>query len=137
MDKASFKIEKYDHWIRVEFQRGTEVTPEVLMAAMDRENAVYEVKGRYHLWDFRGCHPSPDFGYDAMHRVVEHIENRPGAADWSDKTALLVDESIQYGLSRMFQILVDGYPTQVGIFKEEEAARLWIGQKLISKGSLP
>jgi hypothetical protein len=29
-------------------------------------------------------------------------------------------------MSRMFQLLMDGYPTQIGIFKDEATAIRWI-----------
>jgi hypothetical protein len=110
------------------------VTPDLIIDAMDRENELYSFRGRHDLWDFRGCHPGPDFGYDAMSRVVEHIEIKYGGEDWSVKTALLVDDTIQYGLSRMFQILVDGYLTRINIFQNEADARHWISKRLDSKG---
>ena len=133
MESRLYKIEKQDHCILVEFEKGMEISPDVIIEAMDHENELYEIKGRYDLWDFRGCFPTPNFGYDAMSRVIEHIiSNYSG--NWSDKTALLVDDAIQYGLSRMFQILADGYPTHIGIFQDEADARLWISQKLTSEG---
>ncbi len=132
MDSKLYKIEKQDHGIKVEFKRGTEITPDMIIEAMDHENELYEIKGRHDLWDFRGCYPTPSFGYDAMSLVVEHIASNYGG-NWSDKTALLVDDTIQYGLSRMFQILVEGYPTHIGIFRNEDDARLWISQKLNSE----
>ena len=101
---------------------------------MDRENDLYEIKGRCDLWDFRGCQPSQNFGYEAMNRLVEAIKSRTGGGPWSDKTALLVDDATQYGLSRMFQILVDGFPTQIGIFMDEAEARDWLGRRLDAKG---
>ena len=133
MDNRLYKIEKQDHCIRVEFKKGEEISPDVIIEAMDHENELFDIEGRHDLWDFRGCFPSSNFGYDAMSRVVEHIAANYGG-NWSDKTALLVDDAIQYGLSRMFQILVDGYPTHIGIFQNEDDARNWISQKLNSEG---
>jgi hypothetical protein len=133
MDKRIYKVEAIDQIVRVEFQKGAVISPDVIIEAMNYENELFDIKGRYDFWDFRGCRPSPNFGYDAMSRVVEHITlNYNG--NWSDKTALLVDGSTQYGLSRMFQTLVDGYPTHIGIFQNEDDARLWISQKLNTEG---
>jgi hypothetical protein len=133
MDNRFFKIEEKDQCIRIEFQKGLEISPDIIIEAMNHENELYEIKGRRDFWDFRGCRPSPDFGYDAMSRVVEHITSNFGG-NWSDKTALLVDDSTQYGLSRMFQTLVDGYPTHIGIFRDEDDAWQWISQKLNAEG---
>ena len=128
MNEQPYKIEKQDHCIQVEFSKGLEITPELIINAMDHENALYDIKGRHDLWDFRGCRPSPNFGYDAMSRVVLHILSHTDG-NWSEKTALLVDDTIQYGLSRMFQILVDEYPTRIEIFQNEADARAWISRK--------
>ena len=119
--------------VRVEFQKGLEISPDDVIEAMVHENELFAIKGRHDFWDFRGCRPSPDFGYDAMSRVVEYITSNFGGT-WSNKTALLVDDSTQYGLSRMFQTLVDGYPTQVGIFLNEDEARDWISREFNSEG---
>jgi hypothetical protein len=133
MDQRIYKIAEKDRCILVEFQKGLEISPDVIIEAMDHENKLYGIPGRHDCWDFRGCRPSPDFGYDAMSRVVEYITANYGGK-WSEKTALLVDDSTQYGLSRMFQTLVDGYPTHIGIFQNEDDARLWMSQKLNSEG---
>lgn len=136
MDKRHYKIEKQAHCIRVAFHKGAQISPDDIIEAMDQENWLYEIEGRHDLWDFRGCRPSPDFGFDAMSRVVAHIESNYGNI-WSDKTALLVDDTIQLGLSRMFQILVDEYPTHIGIFQDESDAQAWISRKLDSEGNNP
>ncbi len=133
MDKKLYKVKEQDQYIRVEFQKGLEISPDVIIEAINHENELYAIKGRHDVWDFRGCRPSPDFGYDAMSRVVEYITSNFDG-NWSNKTALLVDDSTQYGLSRMFQALVDGYPTHIGIFLNEDDALLWISQKLDSEG---
>jgi hypothetical protein len=134
MGQAFFRIEHQGKCIHIGFERGAELTVDQIIEVMDRENDLYEIKGRYDLWDFRGCRPSPSFGYEAMNRIVEHIKIRHGQGPWSDKTALLVDDATQYGLSRMFQILVDGFPTQIGIFMDEAEARDWLGCRLDAEG---
>jgi hypothetical protein len=127
-----FEIEKQAYGVLVRFKSGTEVTPDLIIQAMDRENERYAIKGRRDLWDFRSCPPSADLGYDAVQRLIFHIENC--YQEWSAKTAILVDEAIQLGLSRMFQTLADGYPTQVGVFKEEKSARQWVSQSINPQG---
>lgn len=126
--EGSFTIEELEYGINVRFKAGIEVTPELLIDAVDQEVAQYPSKDRYSLWDFRGSYPSPNFGYDAMLRVIEHIEANY-ADKWSVKTGILVDETILFGLSRMFQTLVDGYSADIGVFKDESEARHWVSQK--------
>lgn len=131
-----FTIEIQDYGILVRFQSGTELSPELIIRAIERENELHELHGRQDLWDFRDCRISVDFGYDAVLKVVDHIQNKYHD-DWAAKSGILVDETIKFGLSRMFQQLIDDYPTQIGVFQDESAARQWVGQKLDEKGGIP
>ena len=126
--EGAFSIKEHEYAICVQFDRGTEITPDLIIRAMDRENDLHAIIGRCDLWDFRGCTPSEDFGYDAMLKIIHHIETHYND-EWSTKTAILVDETIQFGLSRMFQILIDEFPTQIGIFQDEVKARYWVSEK--------
>ncbi len=132
MKNRLYKIEQLDNYTCIEFERGAEITLEIVMEVVDQLNSRYATKGRHDLWDFRGCPPSPNLGYDAMARIVDDIESRTGDK-WAEKSALLVDDTIQYGLSRMFQILADGYPTQISVFQSEADARHWISRRLNSE----
>ena len=124
----AFSINEFDHAIRVQFERGTEITPDLIICAMDRENELHSIVGRCDLWDFRGCTPSADFGYNAMLKIVHHIESHYND-EWSTRTAILIDETIQFGLSRMFQILFDEFPTQVAIFQDDVKACHWVSKR--------
>lgn len=126
--EGAYSIVEQEHGILVRFKEGSEVTPDLIIEAMDSENGRYPIVGRYDLWDFRGCPPSDDFDYQAMLKIIHHIETHYND-EWSTKTAILVDEAIQFGLSRMFQILIDDFPTQVAIFLDEAKARHWIREK--------
>jgi hypothetical protein len=129
MGKRLYKIEKLAHCVQVVFEGGTTIGPDDIIAAMDHENEIYAIEGRRDLWDFRGCRATPGFGFDGMNRIVDRIKNKYGRANANNKTALLVDDgSTPFGLSRMFQLLMDGYPTQVGIFKDEADATQWISK---------
>ena len=129
MGKRLYKIEKLSHCVCVVFESGMAIGPNDIIAAMDHENEIYAIEGRRDLWDFRGCKATQGFGFEGMNRIVDRIKNRYGRANADNKTALLVDEgSTPFGLSRMFQLLMDGYPTQIGIFKDEAAATEWINQ---------
>jgi hypothetical protein len=130
MDKRLYKAERQAHCIRVVFKSGVAIGPDDIIAAIDHENEHYTIEGRIDLWDFRGCQAAPDFGFDGMSRVVDCIKNKYGRANANNRTAVLVDGSTQYGLSRMFQLLMDGYPTQVGVFRDEAAAAQWISQEV-------
>jgi hypothetical protein len=126
MEKSLYQIEKQAHYIRVDFESGSRIGPRDIMAAIDHENALYAIEGRHDLWDFRGCRATTDFHFAGMNRIVDRIKNIYGRANGKNKTALLVEGSTPFGLSRMFQLLMDGYPTQIGIFTDEAAATRWI-----------
>lgn len=129
MGKRLYRIEKQAHCVRVVFKSGVVIGPDDIIAAIDYQNELFPIEDRLSLWDFRGCQASQDFGFDAMSRVVDRIKNKYGHAPPTNKTALVVDGSTQYGLSRMFQMLMDGHPTQIGVFQDEAAARKWIGRE--------
>ena len=74
MEKKLYKIEKQEHCIQIEFLKGEVISPDTIIEAMDVENALYEIDGRHDLWDFRGCQPSQDFGYDdPQDQILCHI----------------------------------------------------------------
>lgn len=133
MDTRLYKIEKQAHCIRIVFECSASIGPDDIIAAIDHENALFPVEDRLSLWDLRGCQAAPDFGYDAMSRVVDLIRNRYGNATANNKAALVVDGSTLFGLSRMFQILMEGFPTQIGVFQDEADAMHWIGRQIRSE----
>ena len=127
MDKRPFRIEKLSNCVRIAFERGAVIGPDDVIEALDQENELYPIEDRQTLWDFRGCKVTSDFGFDAMSGFVDRIRKRYGNATAANKGALLVNDSTQYGLSRMFQLLMDGFPTQISVFQDESAAMDWIG----------
>ena len=126
MDKRLYKIEKQAHCIKIVFESGGVIGPDDILAAIDHENSLFPIEGRQSIWDFRGCQAASSFGFDAMNRIVDRIRRKYSHAPPTNKTALVVDGSTPYGLSRMFQMLMDGFPTQIGVFQHEDAARKWI-----------
>jgi hypothetical protein len=125
---GEYAIVERERGVWVQFKGGSEITPDLIIEAIDREIELFHLAGQYNVWDFRGCFPSDDFGYSAMLRIIQHKETHY-SDQWSAKTAILVDGAIQFGLSRMFQILYDGFPPQIAVFRDEARARLWIGEK--------
>jgi hypothetical protein len=137
MDKRLYKIEKQAHCVRVVFESGVAISPDDIIAAIDHENELYAIEGRHDLWDFRGCRATPEFGFDAMSRIVDRIRKKYGRANADNKTAVVVEGSTQYGMSRMFQLLMDGYPAKIGIFQNETAAWKWLARDAPSEEKGP
>ena len=137
MGNRLYKIDKLAHCVQIVFKSGVVVGPDDILAAIEHENELYSIKDRLSLWDFRGCQATPDFGFNAMNRVVDRIRRKYGHATPTNRTALVVEGSTEYGLSRMFQMLMDGFPTQIGVFLDETAARDWIGRQGRSEEKSP
>ncbi|MEJ2154079.1 MAG: hypothetical protein P8X96_01990 [Desulfobacteraceae bacterium] len=125
---GEYTIEEQEHCVYVQFKDGSVVTPEMIIEALDSENALYPTGKQYDIWDFRACFPSESFGYNAMLKIVDHIETHY-SDNWGIRTALLVDDATQFGLSRMFQTLSDVFPVQITIFQDEAEARRWVSKK--------
>ncbi len=123
-----YKIESLDGVFLVTFQKGTIVHPQLLIKAINFRKSLDEAGQQNSVWDFRGCLPSDDFGYDAMERVVNHINNYP-AATRDLRQAIVVDGKVQYGLSRMYQILARDFPTDIIVFFDYMKAMEWAANK--------
>ena len=124
----SYKIDSRDGVLFVTFQKGTTIHPDLLIKAIDCRYSIDRTCQRNSVWDFRGCPPSEDFGYDAMKRVVNYIDIHP-PAKWDLRQAILVDAGVQYGLSRMYQILANDFSTDIAIFFDPAKAVKWVTDK--------
>ena len=126
MTKPIYKLEKQGSIVRVTFISGNVVTPQQIMEAIDLENARYNVEQFNALWDFRGCLAPEEFGYNEMEEIISYIEFDKGFR-WNPRIAIVVEADVQFGLSRMFQMLAEGFPTEVAIFYDQDEAESWIG----------
>jgi hypothetical protein len=127
MDEPIFKLDEKGGSVRVTFKRGHVVTPRQIIEAIQLENKRYDVQHHNALWDFRGCLAPDDFGFDEMEQIIHYIDVYIGSK-WNPRIAIVVEAEVQFGLSRMFQMLVEGFPTEVAIFYDPAEAEQWIGQ---------
>jgi hypothetical protein len=129
MGAEPYKMQLQDGMILVSFKEGTEVTPDLIIELIRRESDMLGDDYLNALWDFRGCLPSDDFGYASVERIIDYITHYP-QVQWNPRLAILVEPGVQYGLSRMYQTLVDEFPTEIGIFHEWAVAMAWVaGEK--------
>jgi len=42
--------------------------------------------------------------------------------------AIVASRDLEYGISRMYQVYVDGLPVEVKVFRNIEPARNWVGE---------
>lgn len=124
MSEKPYQMKLLDEVIVVTFCKGIKITPKCILEVIDQKNAQYDVLRLNALWDFRGALPSDDFGYDAIERIIHHIDNN-SEAQWNPNLAILADAGVQYGLSRMFQTLAIQFPIEIQIFHEWDEAMKW------------
>jgi hypothetical protein len=131
MNEPVYTLEEQDGRMRVTFRRGHVVTPRQIIEVITLKDKRYDDVPRSNkvLWDFRGCLMHDDFGYDEMEQIVHYIDAYFGSK-WLPRIALIVDADVQFGLSRMFQMLAERFPTEVAIFYNRAEAEQWIGQTL-------
>lgn len=120
-----YNIEKKNAFILVACTKGTVISEEWVMMALDHLNDSYEMHRHNAMWDFRGCTPIETFSYKEINSIVNYIETST-TIHWSPKVAILVDGDLQYGLSRMFQIMTSDKPSCIEVFKEEDEALQWL-----------
>ena len=77
------------------------------------------------LWDLREA----DFSKVStlgVREVMEFVSKNWGTADKS-KAALIVSKELDYGLSRMYQLLMDNTSSStISIFKDKDEAEVWL-----------
>jgi hypothetical protein len=129
MNEQIFTLEERDGSLHVTFISGHVVTPRHIMEAIALMNEHYDVPRYNSLWDFRGCLAPDDFGYNEVEQIIHYIDV-PIGSKWNPRVAILVEEDVQFGLSRMYQMLVEGFPTEVAIFYDPAEAEQWIGWAL-------
>jgi hypothetical protein len=77
----------------------------------------------HRLTDFRQITDTA-VGYADMSALVDRSRTRP--LDAPVRSALVVEQPVQMGFARMFQILNEHPQVTVRIFEDETAARVWI-----------
>jgi len=128
MKRDAYKIEITKSVAVITFSQGLEITPAMIIDAVEEELSQDDVRARDDIWDFRGCLPSSELSYDSMMRIVAFIKSRRGDS-WNEKTAILGDTVVSKGLLRMFQILSDDHPLAIEIFENRADAMAWLESK--------
>ena len=65
-------------------------------------------------------------GSEDMRRLAQYIISRSNAAG-DFKSALVVSETVTYGMLRMLQIQLDSLPSEIAIFYDLDEAERWLG----------
>jgi hypothetical protein len=114
--------------VLVQFTPGATVTSEVIVALHDFLAADPDkYRNTNAVLDFRNIEPGGDTGYQEMQRIVHRFQVIRQAWWKHEKTALVVDSNLVFGLSRIYASLVEDIENyEVKIFKQDlPAAIAW------------
>ncbi len=123
--EKAYTIEIHENYVQVTFARGALVSSENIMDALSEQKRYFDETHQAEVWDFRGCFPHPDLTFNSMALMVKTIQNDPGCNP-GPPLAILVASELQYGLSRMYQILAGEKQPDICIFSDAEEAQQWI-----------
>ena len=77
------------------------------------------------IWDLREADFS-SISSKEVKSLMEYVGKRWGKSG-NNKAALIVSQDLDYGMSRMYQILMEGVtPSQISIFKDINEAKEWM-----------
>lgn len=120
-----YSIEQHETYVQVTFTRGALVSSENILEALSEQKSYFDETHRAELWDFRGCLPHPNLTFNSMAMMVRTIQKDPNCTP-GPPLAILVASELQYGLSRMYQILASEHQPEIGIFSDSDKAQRWI-----------
>lgn len=75
------------------------------------------------LWDLRSASLAR-LDFEALRDIVRLAATKRDARG-SGKVALVVTADVDYGVSRVYEMLASGLPTVVGVFRSVEEATAW------------
>jgi len=76
------------------------------------------------IWDTRGADASKFDGHDVI-KIARYFETQTkNRAEY--KTAVIVSNDWEYGLSKIYQVAAADLPAKIGIFNNLKAAKEWV-----------
>ena len=126
MDEQPYRIESFPTHLQVTIHPGAVLTPHTIVSILQEEFKRPRHQVVSDLWDVRGCLADRTLNSEAMLQIVEFIQKRFTPDLMHRQTAIVVSDTEQFGLTRMFQIMADQLPYQVEIFRDPIDALSWI-----------
>jgi hypothetical protein len=80
------------------------------------------------LWDLRGA-SAARLDFEALRDVVRAAGAQKDARG-PGKVAIVVTHDVDYGVSRIYEMLASGLPTVVNVFRSVGEAEAWFGRPL-------
>ena len=122
----NFEITVEEHWVRLRVGPDCVVTSDLIFSILKELYSLeaYRSEKIAGLWDFRGC--QSDIDYEKMDKISNYISLHYDS-NWSHTyTAIVADEDLIYGLSRMYEMMTTHVPTITHIFREIDDAEKWL-----------
>ena len=83
---------------------------------------------RFELYDVRGL-SGERFTTKDIQGLADFLKEHAGKRPSDSKTVIVVNETIDYGLSRMISMLTDGHvPYRIEVFRSIEKANRWLDE---------
>jgi hypothetical protein len=121
-----YNIEICDKYIYVRFEKGTVLSINLAREVLTKQRESKEHKVLNDIWDVRSCQPDQGLNSQSIGRIVEYIKELHSPDLYHEKSALIVDSELAYGISRIYQTLAERMPFQIRIFEDDQKAREWI-----------
>ena len=121
-----YNIKICDKHIDVRFEKGTILSISLIREVLTKQREAKEQKVLNDIWDVRGCIPDQKLNSESIGRLVEYIKELHSPELYHEKSALVVDSELGYGISRIYQTLAGELPFQIKIFEDDQQAREWI-----------
>lgn len=126
MDTMNYHIEIAGQYIRVGFTRGTVLTVSLFREVLTAERGKKEHKVLNDIWDTRGCKVDSAVNSESIALIVEFIKELHAPGLYHKKSAIIVENELEYGISRIYQALTEYLPFETEIFYSEEEAKEWL-----------
>lgn len=124
-----YEIIVEDDWIRIRVRPNSVVTSDLILSILQELYSLeaYRSEKIAGLWDLRGC--SSDLNYEKLQKITSYIALHYDSS-WSHTyTAIVADEDLIYGLSRMYEMMTDDLPTITRIFRNIDDAQKWLKER--------
>ncbi len=121
-----YNIDICDKHIYVRFEKGTVLSINLAREVLTKQRESKEQKVLNDIWDVRGCIPDQGLNSESISWIVEYIKELHSPDLYHEKSALVVDSELAYGISRIYQTLAGELPFQIRIFEDDQQAKEWI-----------
>lgn len=122
----NYHIEVYEQYIRISFNKGTVLTTGLFREVLAAERSKKEHKVLNDLWDARGCTVDRGVNSESIAVLVEFLKRLHPPDLYHQKSAIIVENELEYGISRIYQALTEDMPFETEIFYSEEEAMAWL-----------